>query len=582
MSRMSANSIPGLRARASSPFRSLLSMQMKLAYGPKGLAEKLGLGKKARNAYLYVGLLALAFLPLMSMLYTTARLIAVQSIALGQPGLPVVMAVTAGQFLVFFMGISSVMSVLYYSNDIETLLGLPLTARQIMLAKLLVVYAAEAVISIVATGPFLLALGNLMGTAEYWFSAVLVEALIPAIPMALSLLATVLIMRLTKGSRKRDQFRVVLGLLFFVLILGVQYLNTSMATQGPEETMRMLFERNGLIQAAAGYYPPLKWAAWALTGDSPAARFGGLALFCGVSFGILAVVTSVAQGWFLGGLSTDVTTSRKAAPVEGTASDRRTAKKTASTGRMVFRSRSPALAVALRDHRVLMRTPNFLLVTLTNLTVFPLILVFSSLGSQGNIPYLTGGAPESLLDTIALILVGIHGFIVAGNQVSSTAITREGSAFWASKMIPVPPREQVRGKIMYGLMVAGIQLAVMLATAGLVMKIDGGHLAVVAVLGAFISLPITAICIMNDLRAPKLTWEDPHQAMKGNFGTLVAMLFSLLYVGGVAFIVRMLMSAGVAIAYVYGIAAAILAVTGVMLKRAAEAMAETRYREIEV
>ena len=45
---------------------------------------------------------------------------------------------------------------------------------------------------------------------------------------------------------------------------------------------------------------------------------------------------------------------------------------------------------------------------------------------------------------------------------------------------------------------------------------------------------------------------------------------------------RMLMSAGVAIAYVYGIAAAILAVTGVMLKRAAEAMAETRYREIEV
>jgi hypothetical protein len=45
------------------------------------------------------------------------------------------------------------MSVLYYSNDIETLLGLPLTARQIMLAKLLVVYAAEAVISIVATGP---------------------------------------------------------------------------------------------------------------------------------------------------------------------------------------------------------------------------------------------------------------------------------------------------------------------------------------------------------------------------------------------------------------------------------------------
>lgn len=575
---MSENAVSGLRrGRARSPFRSLLSVQMRLAYSSQGLAEKLGLGRKSRNAYAYLLLMAVAFLPLVVVMYSLAKLIAAQSVAIGQPGLPVAMAVSAGQLLVFVMGISSVMSVLYYANDTETLLGLPLTGRQIMLAKLLVAYVAQVLISLVVTGPFLLALGLSLRRTEFWLYALLAEAAIPAIPMALSVLATVLIMRATKGSRKRDQFRVVFGLIFFVVILGVQYLNTSMTAKGPDAVAKMLLERNGLLEAVAGYYPPLKWAAWALTADAAAARIGGLALFCGVSFGVLAAVSTAAQGWFIGGLSTDVSTSR---PSGARTLARRKAR--TGSGAIVFRHRRPALSVAVRDHLTLVRTPNFLLVTMTNLLVFPLILIFGSIGGRGNIPYITGGASGRTLDIVALALVGVHGLMVAGNQVSSTAFTREGRAFWASKMIPLSPKEQVKGKLYYGLAVAGLQLIVMLATAGLAMKVDGTHLLAIAVLGALASLPVTSICIMNDLHSPKLTWEDPHQAMKGNFGTIVAMLLSAAFLGVVGLAVKVMLSAGLATGVVYVATSAILAGAGIALARAVESMAESRYREIEV
>ncbi|HHX28433.1 MAG TPA: hypothetical protein GX716_05410 [Firmicutes bacterium] len=585
-------------AKMKSPFGSLVWTQMKMAYGTKGMAEKLGLGKKDRYAYIYFLLIALAFVPLVGQIYTLAKAIAAQSIAINQPGLPAVLAVAAGQFLVFFLGVSSVMSVLYYANDIETLLAMPLAPWQIMLSKMTVAYVAELLIGLLITGPFLVALGVQIAVPEFWLYTVLIELAIPAIPLALSLLATVLIMRFTRGSRKRDMFRVVLGLVFFTVIMGLNYLNSTMAVKGPEEAMRMLMERNGLLQAAAGYYPPLKWAARALTSDTPLERLGGMLLFCGVSFGVLGGIAAVSQKWFLGGYTTDVASSRAAvgrrpglfrrqgAPsggdeagevgVAGTSRDHAAAVSSA------FRARRPSFAVALRDHYMLVRTPNFLLTVLINLVVFPMIITLSAVTSQGQIPYLVGGATGYALDIMTLVIVAIHGLIVAGNQVASTAISREGRAFWASKMIPVSPRDQFKGKMGYSLGFAMLQLIILLASCALILKVDALHLGLIAALGILVSVPVTAIAMMNDLYKPKLTWEDPHQAMKGNFGTLIAMLFAGAYLAALGFAVKVMLSSGLSVNAVYMIAAASLLSSAVILVKIAFSWAEKRYAELEV
>jgi ABC-2 type transport system permease protein len=559
------------RTKVRSPFGSLFRTQLKMAYGTKGLAEKLGLGKKDRYAYIYLALIGLAFVPLIGQLYSMARVMATQLIAIGQPGLAVVTAVLAGQFLVFFFGVSSVMSVLYYADDIPTLLAMPLLPRQIMMAKVFVAYVAEFFVALVITGPFLVALGVQIAVPEFWLYMVLIAAAIPAIPLALSLLATVLIMRVTKGSRKRDQFRVVLGLIFFVVIMGLNYLNSSMVARGPEETMRMLMERNGLLKVAAGYYPPLRWAAGALTSDTPLQRLGGMLLFFGVSFGALGGVGAFSQRWFLGGYTADVATSR------GTEKKRR-----GLSSSLVFRVRRPSMAVALRDHYMLVRTPNFLLTVLVNLVVFPMITTLTAIAGQGGIPFLVGGATGFALDIMTLVIVAVHGLIVAGNQVASTCVSREGRAFWASKMIPVSPREQFKGKMGYNLLFALLQLVILLASCAALLKVDALHLALIAVLGALVSLPVTAICMINDLMSPKLGWENPHQAMKGNFGTMFAMVFSAAFLFPVGYAVKVMVSSGLALQVVYGVTGGFLLVAGLILMSVALSLAEKRYVVLEV
>ena len=596
---MSATGLKGLRTKGlPSPFWSLLTTQFRLEFGQRGLSEKLGLGRRSRQAWLYLGLLALAFIPLMGMLYQMGDNIAAQSIAISQPGLPAVVAVMLGQFLVFFIGISALMSTLYYATDLEILQAMPLTGRQILGAKVLVAYAAQLIFSVVLTIPFLIPLGMRLGSFAFWFVAVLVELVIPAIPLALGLLVTVLIMRGTRGLRHRDAFRVIFGLAFFVIVMAFQYVNTNMMSKGPEEVMRALTQPNGLIQVVSGYYPPLRWAALALTGWGMGTGLIGTVAFVGGSLVVLLAVLTLSQGWFLGGLGNEVRTSGTSrgralhrqeqraqdsgsrAVEAGTLAGGAAGGFAGSLSGLFLRQRDPSVAVGLRDHWVLTRTPNFLLVVLTNMALVPIMWVFSAIGG-GELRALLGGATGFAVDAMVLIFAAVQGILASMNQVASTSISREGSTFWLSKMIPVPARTQILGKLWYSLVVSAVQLATLLVAAVLLFRLDAVHLAVVAVLGMLASWPVTAICIINDLHSPRLSWTEPHQAMKGNFATLGAMLLSGVYLWVAAMAVGFLRRAGLGELPSYLVAAAIAAGSGILLQRHMENLAERRYEAIE-
>lgn len=582
---MSVSGIRGLRTKGlPSSFWSLLTMQFKVEYGQRGMAEKLGLGRKSRQAWLYLGLMVMAFVPLMGFLYQMGDSIAAQSVAIAQPGLPVIVAVMMGQFLVFFIGISALMSTLYYATDLEMLQAMPLTGRQILGAKVLIAYVAQLIFSSVIAIPFLVPLGLRLGSPLFWVLAALVNLVIPAIPLALALLFTILIMRGTKGFRHRDMFRVVFGLAFFLVIMAFQFFNSSMVTKGPEEIMRALTQPNGLVQMAAGYYPPLKWAAWALTGWATGTGLIGTVAFLGGSVAALLAVATVAQGWFLGGLGKDVRTagSGRTAGTVGTHSRRHNAASegSGSVSGLFSHPRDPSVAVTFRDHWVLTRTPNFLLVVLTNLAIIPIMWVFGAVGG-GELRMLIGGFAGASIDALVLIMIAAQGGLASMNQVSSTSISREGGTFWLSKMIPVPARTQVRGKLRYSMLVAAVQLATLLVSAAMLFRVDLYHLAVVAVLGLLVSWPVSAICLINDLYSPRLSWTEPHQAMKGNFATLGAMLLSAVYLFVGGFVVRMIYKAGLGGVPLYLVVAAIAAASGFALQKYMENLAGPRYEAIE-
>lgn len=583
---MSASTISGLaRKGMRSPFWSLMATQFKVEYGQRGMAEKMGLGKRSKAAYLLAGVTLLAFFPIIVVLYRLGEALAVQSVALGQPGLPIVSAVMVGQLMVFFIGFSALMSTLYYAQDLETLLALPLTGRQILASKVATAYVTQLLVSSVLLFPFAVPLGLEVGGIAFWVSLLLVNLAVPAIPLALALLFTVFMMRVTSGFKRRDLFRVVLGLMFFVALMGFQYVNARMTTRGPEEVVRAIMERNGLVQVVAGHYPPLEWAARAMTGIDVSSRMGGLLLFAGVSAATLGIVATRTERWFLGGIASDVRTTAKRAPRRpgrlGTQGRLDEAGTQVDVRGRFSKARNPATAVAIRDLRVLTRTPNFLLVTLTNIAIVPVMWIFSA-ASGGEFKALFGSLGGGAIDAALLIMVAVQGGLAAMNQVSSTSISREGGTFWLSKMIPVPAKKQVRGKVGYSLVVSAVQLVTLLVPARLVLGLDAARIAVLAVLGLLVSWPVSVICVLNDLHSPRLSWTEPHQAMKGNWATLGAMLLSAVYLlaGGLA--VRTALRAGMAGAPLYALIGFLVAASGGILQRYLEGKAGQRYRDIEV
>ena len=573
---MSVQSLPGLRKSGRGrPFLSLIGTQLKIEYGGRGISEKLGLGETKRfSPYLYVIFIAIGFAPLLVMLFKLANALCTALVEAGQPGLTVIMALVLGQMFVFFMAISHLMSALYYSNDLETLLGLPLSPWQIMSAKILVVYLGELIFALVTVMPFLIVLGPKVHVTEYWIYALLVFMLVPAVPIAISLLAVVILMRVTNRASKKDLFRVLFGLLFFVLILGFQYANANLAKYGPESVVPLLLERNGLVQLAAGYYPILKWSAWALTAETPLARAGGLFLYCGVSAGALVLMTSISQRWFLGGVGREVRSAAK---------NRAATRGEQKALTLLAKVHSPRLAVMLRDHRVLVRTPNHLLTALLNLTVIPLIMLFGYIGGSSELKPLLGMINDPrVVDILSLIVAGANGLFVGLNQIASTAVSREGSLFRFSKVIPVPPEEQVRGKLWYCMCYALIQTAITVVAAWVVFGVDLLHLWLIAGLSALAAWPVSIIGLINDLYHPKLTWTDPQQAMKGNFQTMIAGLFAVLYLVLIGAVIRTLYIFGVKTVGLYCTAFGILFVSGYLLQGFLWDTAAKRYSEIEV
>lgn len=567
--------VPGLRLKLRRPFSSLLSLQVKLQYSSRALAESIGFGRgRHRYSYIYPVLMLLAFVPFSIVIFAIGDTLSSVLVSAGQPGLAVVTAVMIGQMFVLFMGISHLMSTLYYSNDLETLQALPLTPWQIMSSKVSVVYLGELFFAAIIVLPFLITLGPKLHVTEYWIYALIVFLLVPAVPIALSLLFVVLLMRVTSRSKKRDFFRVLFGLLLFVFIIGFQYLNVNLSKHGPEYLVSRLLERNGLVQAVAGFYPLLKWAAWALTGGSVMARLSGLLLYAAVSLGSLILITSLSQIWFLGGVGREVRAAKKPL-TEG--------KDRAKVLVVLEKARSPAMAVFLRDHRILVRTPNFFLTSLLNLLVFPLILLFGYISGGKEITSLFPAIGEPrIADAIALSAVGAHGLFVGLNQIASTAISREGRLFWFSKIIPVSPREQIRGKLWYSMCYAFIQLIIMLVVLAFLLKPDPLRLFAIAALGTLLSWPISAICLLNDLYHPKLFWTEPQQAMKGNFQTLVAGLFCALYLAFIGLIIRTLYVFGVASLWLYGISFVFVVGSGVLLQKQLDKSAQKRYFQIEM
>lgn len=431
---------------------------------------------------------------------------------MGQEMALLTLAILAGQFLILVFGLFYVLSTFYFSRDIEFLVSLPARPFEVIAAKFGVILVNEYLTVLFVVAPTFIVYGTMAAKPlSYWPLAGIVFLLLPVIPLALTGLLVIAMMRLVNVSRKKD-FLILAGSL--TLIALTLFLQLGLAgNRSPEEFMKFFTAPDGLVRLVGEKFPPCIWASRLLAAGFSAPGLGSLALFVGGSVAVLLLLLLAAEKLFYRGL---IGLSEMAAQ-----------SKKLSRGAMAkgfARVRGTGQAIFLREWRLMNRTPIFLLNGMLSVILVPVMLFFLARSDSGS-------ATKAILSVLgsgnrtAETLFAAAFFVACGclNGTASSAFSREGKNFWISKVMPVAPGRQVMGKFLHSYLVAALGTLGGALAARLAMGLGWRSILPAALLALAAGVLLTVVNMAVDLARPLLTWTNPQRATKQNLNVMVAM-----------------------------------------------------------
>jgi ABC-2 type transport system permease protein len=197
--------------------------------------------------------------------------------------------------------------------------------------------------------------------------------LLPVIPLCLTSIVAVAVMRLTNIGKRRDLFKIIGGVVALVLMLGLQTYIQSRAVNGdPEQISRLLYSENGLTGIVTRSFPPAAWISLALIESGTLSGFLNLLLFAGVSLAFIAAFSYLGGSLFLGGYQGSREVQRGGRRLEEGELSKR------------VESRSKVSAVFWREFRILNRVPVFFVNCVLLVILLPVIflMMYFTMGNE--------------------------------------------------------------------------------------------------------------------------------------------------------------------------------------------------------
>ena len=468
-------------------------------------------------------IILLSLLPMYIFLYLNLiRMIYEGGLEIGQPQLVLTLGFVVVSMMVLFFGIGFVMSTFYFSRDLPQLIPLPFKPGEIIGAKFFTVLVQEYLTVIPILLPILIIYGRGEGAGlYYWLAGLTILIIIPLIPLGIVSAAMLVMMRVTNLGRRKDFLRIVGMFAVMALVFGFNFYMGRFPEMTEDEILTMLFSEDGLITQISRIFPPVLFATRALAAQGITALTNLLGF---VALSGLAIYATLFLGdrLFYRGLigGEEVSASKKIT--------------TDQLEQKLVRTGSPVKAIAMREIKTLFRTPIYMFNSVSMLVILPVALIIPALSGQGLEPIveLIQGADARFY--VNLVGAAVIGLMAIFTPAASSSYSREGKMFWISQVIPVPPRQQVLGKMLYSYIVALLTVPVLVLFSVLVIKWTLPELIVVIMLGICISFPIISGSLLADLWRPKLNWDNPQQAIKQNLNVMLGMavgvaIFFLLY-----------------------------------------------------
>lgn len=458
------------------------------------------------------------------------------------------------QLVVLFFGILTSMGYLYFSKDQKLLSTLPFEKGVVFAVKSTQAYLGELLINCIVFIPIAVAYGiicNVYGYAlpwTYYLVAVLAAFMTPAVPMLLITLLSLPIMRLVAiFKRRRVGNGIALAVLYLLFMVG--YLALVGVGSAGEITLGegALTAFDNVRKATIFNYPIVN----AMLGNNGWANF--FIYFAGIL--VLFAVNLLFSLLFYNKILRDSEES-------GGEVVRKKSRSTAP--KSVFGS------FFLKELKTLVSTPTILMSVILGL-VMPVLMMafvkftFSDISTaEDPVPWMIGN--------LDMFSVGFATFIVqlmsvSAGSVNSVGFSLEGKNLPMLKSLPLSPRELVKIKLSFSIVITGIQSILVLIAFPLIMGIHNP----IAIIGLPLTVALSgffsnSMMLYFDLKDPNYTWNNISEITKNNkrmikpMMIVMAVAFAYFIIAVILGVAGKTLSATAALAIYYGSAIALLGV----------------------
>lgn len=428
-------------------------------------------------------------------------------------------------FTIMLFGVFYVLSVFYYAKDIEHFLPLPLAPKEILGAKLLVALIYEYLTELILLGPLLVVYGVKSDAgALFWLYAIILFLVLPIVPLVIASLLVMLFMRYTNIGKKKDRLRLIAGIAGLAVFLGFQWFmqQQSGSMEDVEKLQQQIMSGEiVLLNLVTQLFPTVELAVYALINHGYLSGLGYLFAFILTAFAAIALFLVAGDRLYFAGVMGVSDSASKRKKVE----EQEFAK--------LAKARSPIWSYALKEWRLLWRTPVYMLNCLLPSLIIPVISLIPlvQIREKGEmISALNGWIQE--LGGLSLAIFFAGSLFSAGiNSASATAITRDGQGFFLNKTFPISFTQLLVGKLLPGVFMSFVSILSLLVAAAWFLNISPVFLS----LSMLLALPgvvlINVLGILIDIHLPKLVWTSEQEAVKQNLNPLFAILVAILAAG---------------------------------------------------
>ena len=443
----------------------------------------------------------------------------------GMPGILLSLVFMVYCVVSILFGTFSVLSKLFMAKDNEFLATLPVSQGTVFSVKFTHAYLGQLLLSAFFILPPCVIYGlKAYDPAAYPLGLLMVLAA-PVIPMFVSTLLAMLVMRLAAKMKNRDTMVMIMSL---VLVAAVIVLQSSfysfMPDELPENFFSDLLSSNvSALERICAAFPPAGWMGSVITA-SGAERFYALLLLAAVIILLGIIIFLLGRKVYIkSALTLTEAPTRKV------------------RARKLSDASSPVKAIFKKEWKSILKTPIYAMNSLSGALVLPIMLLVIWLGGSMDMNVFMDelGYDPTNFSHIALcsvILSAVLFFCGGLNTGGATMVTREGKSIWILKVVPVPAAKIVRAKLLASL---SISYASLIIPAVIVAVLMGGAIIetlIALIIAVLLCTASAAICLLFDCCHPNLGWQNPTQAIKQslNAGMAVIVEFALIIILGIA------------------------------------------------